>query len=65
MYEIGCVIIAVVDVLEVLIRKVLPRYHARYRARCFFRGWDDLRIAGDAEWNCQVLELLMSDYGYI
>ena len=58
MDEIGCAIIFIVDLLERLgwlvtdllnepIREVLPRY----RARCFFRDWNDLCISHDHEWN--------------
>lgn len=71
MYEIGYAIIFCVDLLEKLswliidlfnepIREILPRY----RARCFFQAYNRLRVAGDAEWNGQMLEELMGEYGY-
>jgi len=72
MYEIGCAIIYIAGLLEKLgwlitdllsepVREVLPRYYAR----CFFRAWNNLRILGEFEWNCQVLGILMDDYGHV
>lgn len=72
MYEIGCVVIFVADLLDKLIWSIIDLLHEpikeilpRYRARCFFQAYDRLRIAGDAEWNCIVLDDLMKQYGYI
>jgi len=76
MYEIGCAIIFGFDLLDKLIwlvtgllnepiREVLPRY----RARRFFRAWDEMIVfARSTGWDRQVvdwlLDDLMSEYGY-
>lgn len=67
MYEIGCAIIFCVNLLCKLIGridKLRQRIFPRYRFRCFNRAYNSLHIAGENEWNSQVLEILMDDFGY-
>ena len=68
MYEIGRAIIFCVNLLCELVNrldKLRQRIFPRYRFKCFNRAYNRLHIPGEHGWNSQVLETLMSDYGYI
>jgi len=57
---IDCPILYIISALIALAKAISPRF----RARCFFQDFDDLRVRGDDMWNSMVLEFLMDDYGY-
>jgi len=68
MYEIERTIIFTANLLYQAIKtfsRLRQKISPRYRAQCFFRACDNLCIPGETEWNFQVAEILMHDYGYI
>lgn len=60
MYKLGLAVIWCVNMIECAVIAISPYW----RALCFFRDWNSLRIPGQCEWNDLIFDDLMIEYGY-